>query len=175
MKIDYYSRYLKYKQKYIDLTGGADKCFLYLTLDDKDSFGRPWGGTHITLVGGGNTLEQLRNLRTTHQVTNFNSGSNVWTLNHGSNLRIQLSGGIPTLMFDSGTLDKLSLYLNSLLVNVKGPLGNNTKKSKWHISFPEDQLITKLKEFQHHVYWHLTICIERANAQGIKEYSWEKL
>jgi hypothetical protein len=173
MKIDYYSRYLKYKKKYIDLTGGANKCYLYLTLDDKDSYGKPWGGTHITLVGGGNTIEQLKNLRTKTQVTNFNDGSE-WTLSHNSNLRIQLSGGIPTLMFDSETLDKLSKYLNTLLVNVKGPHGNNPKKSKWHISFPEDQLITKLKEFQHHRYWHLTICIERTNVQGIKEYSWEK-
>jgi hypothetical protein len=164
MKIDYYSRYLKYKQKYINLTGGTEKCYLYLTLSDNATLGEPWGGTHITLVGGGNTIEQLRNLRITHQVTNFNCGSN---------LRIQLSGGIPTLMFDSETLDELSLYLNSLLVNVKGPLGNNPKKSKWHINFPEDQLTTKLKEFQHHVNWHLTICRERGNTQGIKEYSWE--
>ena len=175
MKIDYYSRYLKYKQKYINLTGGTEKCYLYLTLSDNATPGEPWGGTHITLVGGGNTIEQLRNLSTIHQVTNFNSGSNIWTLSRGSNLRIQLSGVIPTLMFDSGTLDELSLYLNSLLVNVKGPLGNNPKKSKWHISFPEDQLITKLKEFQHHAYWHLTICREHGNAQGIKEYSWERL
>ena len=38
MKIDYYSRYLKYKQKYIELKGGASTYYLYLTLVDDAIF-----------------------------------------------------------------------------------------------------------------------------------------
>ena len=71
-------------------------------------------------------------------------------------------------------LSDLSILLNPILENVKGPKGNNLKKSNWHISFPEDQLITKLKEFQSQKYWHLTICIESYDETGLKEYRWEK-
>ena len=49
------------------------------------------------------------------------------------------------------------------------------KKNNWHISFPEDQLIARLKQFKDHKYWHLTICIETTDAQGMKVYNWERL
>ena len=165
------------KKKYNDLTGGANNCYLYLTLADTASNDIPWGGIHITLVGSGNTIEELLRLRQIEEVIKFADGSTRWSLSRESNLRIP-SGENPTLdrlIFDSGILDRLSLVLNPLLKNVKGPQGNCEKKSKWHIGFPEGQLITKLREFQNTVFWHLTICREIVNAEGKKEYSWEKL
>jgi hypothetical protein len=166
------------KKKYIDLTGGADNCYLYLTLADTASNDIPWGGIHITLVGSGNKIEELQRLRQIEDVINFPDGTKQWSLSRESNLRIP-SGENPTLdrlIFDSVILDRLSLVLNPLLQNVKGPKGNCEKKSKWHIGFPEDQLITKLRDFQTKIiFWHLTICREIVNAEGKKEYSWEKL
>ena len=56
MKIDYYSRYLKYKQKYTILKGGARNFYLYLTLVDNADPSLQWGGVNILIVGKGNTL-----------------------------------------------------------------------------------------------------------------------
>ena len=174
MKIDYYSRYLKYKQKYINLIGGlpanaAPKYYLYLTLADGATPGIRWGGTHITIIGGGNDITRLRTIS-----ANFNnsSGSPRWTLNDGSNLREPQLGQFPALYFDSDTLDRFSQQLiRSGFQNVKGPSGNAHHSNPWHISVPAHSLAQQMTYFTSaHRYWHLTICTEIGG-----QFTWERV
>jgi len=169
MKINYFSRYLKYKQKYLELKGGAVNYYLYLTLEDEATPGLEWGGTHITIAGRGNSKEALKRIS-----PNFNSGSPEWTLSPTSNLAIDHS--LNALRFDSRTLNTLSQQLlGEHYVNVKGPAGNATQQHPWHISFPPGVLATKLAEFStQYQMWHLTICTETIE-QGNRVFTWERL
>lgn len=172
MKIDYYSRYLKYKQKYIELKGGAPTYYLYLTLVDDATPGLLYGGTHITIIGGGNDITNLRTIS-----ANFNGGETTWTLKKGtgSNLREETVGRHQALCFDSDTLDKFSQHLVSHgFQNVKGPYGNpkpGQSRQPWHIFDSEhklDQQMTYYKKAFRN--WHLTICTKIGN-----ECTWEKI
>ncbi len=170
MKIDYFSRYLKYKQKYLELKGGAVNYYLYLTLEDEATPGLEWGGTHITIAGRGNSKEALKRIS-----PNFNSGSPEWTLSRTSNLAIDQ--GLNALRFDSRTLDALSQQLvGEGVVNVKGPIGNATHHNPWFIRFPPHEVLpAKLAEFRAGPkMWHLTICTETIE-HGNSVFTWERL
>ena len=169
MKIDYFSRYLKYKQKYLELKGGAVNYYLYLTLEDEATSGLEWGGTHIIIAGSGNSKEALQRIS-----PNFNDGNPEWTINSTSNLVIDHS--LDALRFDSRTLNTLSQQLVSEgVVNVKGPVGNATQQNPWHISFPPHKVAAKLAEFSAGPrMWHLTICTETIENEN-RVFTWEKL
>ena len=172
MKIDYYSRYLKYKQKYINLIGGLPvkakpNYYLYLTLANGATPGKAWGGTHITIIGGGNDITLLRTIS-----ANFNSGQSTWTLNAGSNLREVTLGQQLALSFNSNTLDRFSQQLvRSGFQNVKGPNSNAHHGNPWHISVPADLSAQQMTYFTSaRRYWHLTICTEIGG-----QFTWERV
>jgi hypothetical protein len=169
MKIDYFSRYLKYKQKYLELKGGAVNYYLYLTLEDEATPGLEWGGTHITIAGRGNSKEALKKIS-----PNFDKGRPEWTLSSTSKLAIDQ--GMSALCFESGTLNALSQRLvREGIENVKGPVGNATHQNPWHISFPSNELDAKLAEFNAGFqYWHLTICTQTIE-HGQSVFTWERL
>ncbi len=167
--MNYYSKYLKYKQKYQNLKGGAPIYRLYLTLDDNATPGVEWGGRHITILGAdpSNTYGKLRLIS-----ANFNDGVARWTLHKGqtneSNLRKNKSNTY--LAFDSPTLDTFSKVLHdSGFKNVKGPIYS---KTPWHISVTSEEADRTIQYFlSEHRYWHLTICTQ--NDDGT--FTWERV
>lgn len=163
MKIDYYSRYLKYKQKYTNLKGGARNFYLYLTLVDNADPSQQWGGVNILIVGKGNTLEKLRTLS-----AYFNNDNSTWTLSSTSKLREETVGDHRVMCFSSNTLDTLSERLvQSGFNNVKGL---SRTGHPWHISDAMHSLDQQKEYFSKNRYWHLTISTEEDG-----QYTWERV
>jgi hypothetical protein len=153
---NYFLKYLKYKQKYNNLKGGAKEYCLYLTLQDDAIPGEHWGGIHITIIGRGNTLQQLLSINPNFNQTPNAASPSTWTLSRNSGLQICSLGGVQSLCFNSNTLDTLADTLNAQhLKNIKG---KKYGKSPWHVAFSGD-IQSFLKYLSDNTaYWHLTLC-----------------
>ena len=154
---NYFLKYLKYKQKYNNLKGGVkDEYCLYLTLHDDATPGVSWGGIHITIIGRGNTLQQLLSINPNFNQTPFVASTSTWRLNKNSGLQICSLGGVQSLCFNSNTLDILADTLNAQ--NFKNIKGKKYSGNPWHIAFSDD-IQSFLKYLSDNTpYWHLTLC-----------------
>ena len=154
---NYISKYLKYKQKYNILKGGVkDEYCLYLTLDVHARPGVHWGGIHITIVGRGNTLQQLLRVNPNFNQTPGAVSPSTWRLNINPRVQIQNLNGVQAICFNSQTLDTLADTLRAQ--NLQRIKGMRYSGNPWHIAFSGD--IQALLNFltSNNPYWHLTIC-----------------
>lgn len=153
---NYISKYLKYKQKYNILKGGVkDEYCLYLTLDNHARHGVRWGGTHITIVGRGNTLQQLLRVDPNFNQTPGAVSPSTWRLNTNSRLQIQNLNGVQAICFNSQTLDTLADTLRAQ--NLQRIKGMRYSGNPWHVASGDIQALFNFLT-SNNPYWHLTIC-----------------